>query len=426
MSTDRIVVVGGARTPFARARTAFQKMSPAMLGGVALREAVARSNVDPNLIDEIYFGIVSAPAEGSNIAREAQFDSGLPPKICATTVNRYCASAAEAVAGIAAKITAGQIDIGIAGGVESISSIRALFSMEATDFFSDIAKMKTFGQKLNHFKKFSPKLLAPNAPGIKEPTIGISMGQSADLMAREFGVTRAEQDAFAVESHKKAAAAWEKGFYKSHVVPVSTPDGKIVDKDTDVRGDTSIEKISGLRPVFYKEGTITAANASPLTDGASACVLMKESRARELGLKPLGALRGYGVAAVDIKKEPLLIGPVYAIPKALKSAGLSWNDIHLIELHEAFAAQALSTIRAIESKKYCTEKVGLSDAIGTVDFSRFNVNGGSIPLGHPFGATGVRLVLQTLHELRARQQQFGLISICAAGGLGVVMILEAL
>jgi acetyl-CoA acyltransferase len=425
-SPDRIVVVDGARTPFVRARTVFKDMPASALGGVVLRETVARSAIDPALIEEIYFGIVSPPAEGSNISREALFDSGLPQTIPCTTINRYCASAIEAAAGIAAKITAGQIDIGIAGGVESISSVRALFSLEATDFFQDIAKAKTTSQRLSMLGQFRAKYLAPQAPGIKEPTTGLTMGQSADLMAREFKVARSEQDEYAVESHKKAAAAWEKGFYSSHVVPVGTPDGKVIDRDTDIRVDTSMEKLQKLRPIFYKDGTITAGNASPLTDGASACLLMKESKARELGLKPLGAIRSYAAAAVDIRKEPLLIGPAYAMPKALKNAGIKWADLDIVEVHEAFAAQVLSTVRAIESPEFAKEKLGLDAAIGTVDPTTLNVNGGSIPLGHPFGATGVRMILQTLHELQARKKNLGLISVCAASGLGSVMVVEAI
>jgi acetyl-CoA acyltransferase len=400
-------------------------MPASMLGGVAIRETVARSGIDPQLIDEIYFGIVSAPAEGSNTSRESLFDSGLTPKIPCTTVNRYCASSAEAVAGIAAKILSGQIDIGLAGGVESISSVRALFSLKATNYFQDLAKAKTATQRLALLSRFSPKLLAPQAPGINEPTTGLSMGQSADLMARIFGVNREDQDHYAVGSHLKAASAWERGFYRSHVVPVSTPEGKVIDRDTDVRGDTSVDKIASLRPVFYKDGTISAGNASPLTDGASCVMLMKESKAKELQLPILGAIRGYAAAGVDIQKEPLLIGPVHAIPRALKSAGVQWSDIDLFEIHEAFAAQVLSTLKAIESPAYAREKLGLSEAIGVIDREKLNVNGGSIPLGHPFGATGGRLVLQTLHELRARKKSLGLISICAAGGLGSVMIVEA-
>jgi acetyl-CoA acyltransferase len=252
------------------------------------------------------------------------------------------------------------------------------------------------------------------------------MGQSADLMARAFGVGREEQDRFAVESHHKAAAAWESGFYSSHVAAVATPDAKVINRDTDVRADTSFEKLSGLRPVFYKDGTISAGNASPLTDGASAVLLMKESKARSLGLPMLGRIRGYAAAGVDIRKEPLLIGPVYAIPRALASAGVSWNDIDLLEVHEAFAAQVLSTVRAIESDSFAKEKLGLSKAIGKVDPTKLNVHGGSIPLGHPFGATGTRMLLQTLYGLKARKKSLGLISICAAGGLGSVMVVEAL
>lgn len=426
MAEDRIVVVAGARTPFARARSVYAKMSPSALGGIVLRETIARSDIDPKLVEEIYFGIVSAPAEGTNVAREALFDSDLPPEIPCTTINRYCASSAEAAAGIAAKILSGQIDIGIAGGVESISSIRAIFSQEATDYFQDFARAKTTGQKLGFISKFRPTLLAPNAPGIKEPTTGLTMGQSGDLMAREFKVSREEQDKYAVESHLKAHAAWERGFYKSHVVPVATPDGKLVDRDTDIRSDTTVEKLSKLRPVFYKDGTITAANASPLTDGASAVLLMRESKARELRLQPLGVIRSFASAAVDIKKEPLLIGPAYAIPRALKKAGVSFKDMDILEFHEAFAAQVLSTFRAIESKQWAKEKLGVDQAIGEIDLSKVNVNGGSIPLGHPFGATGGRMILQTLHELRARKKNLGLISICAAGGLGSVMIVEAI
>jgi acetyl-CoA acyltransferase len=425
MANERVMVVNGARTPFARARTVFQKMPPSALGGVVLRETIARADLDPKEVEEVYFGIVSPPAEGTNVSREALFDSGLPPTIPCTTVNRYCASSAEAAAGIAGKIAAGQASVGIAGGVESISSVRALFSQEATDYFQDFARAKSTGAKLAFLAKFKPGLLTPHAPGIKEPTTGLTMGQSADLMAREFKVTREEQDKFAVDSHLKAHNAWERGFYKGHVVPVGTPDGKVVDRDTDIRADTSVEKLATLRPVFYKDGTITAGNASPLTDGAAAVLLMGEKRAQELKMKPLGVLRGYAAAAVDIQKEPLLIGPAFAIPRALRNAGVTWKDIDLIEMHEAFAAQALATVRAIESREWAREKLGQDQAIGSVDFSRFNVNGGSIPLGHPFGATGARLILQTLHELRARQKSLGLISICAAGGLGVVMIVEA-
>lgn len=424
MSQDRVVVVAGARTPFVRARTVFQKLSPASLGGVALRETVAQAGIDPKLIDECYYGIVSAPAEGSNIAREALFDSGLPSTIPCTTINRYCASAAEAVAGIVAKIQSGQIEIGLAGGVESISSVRALFSQAATDFFQDFARMKTMGQKLGHLSKMKPAFFAPNAPGITEPTLGLSMGQSADLMSRQFKVSRQEQDEYAVASHQKAAAGWESGFYKSHVVGVAVGDGTIIERDTDIRADTSVEKLAKLRPVFYKDGTITAGNASPLTDGASAVLLMKESKAKELGLKPLAVIRSYAAAAIDIQKEPLLIGPVYAIPRALKAAGITWNDLNLIEIHEAFAGQVLSTIRAIESDEFCKTKIGLGSAIGKVDMSKLNLHGGSIPLGHPFGATGGRMVLQAVHGLRVKQKNLALISICAAGGLGSVMVVE--
>lgn len=414
MQKERVAIVGGVRTPFVRARGVFHKMSAAQLGGLPLKETVQRTGVDPKLIDEVFMGIVSSPAEGSNIAREALFDSGLTPSIPCTTINRYCASSLEAAASIGAKIQAGQIQLGIAAGVESISSIRALFSNEATDYFQDIAKMKSKAQMLMHLAKFKMKYLTPQAPGIKEPTTGLTMGQSADLMAREFKIGRKEQDEFALLSHQNAKAAWDRGFYARHVMSVATPAGKVISQDPDIRGDSTLEKMATLRPVFYKDGTITAANASPLTDGASAVMLASESRAKDLGLAPLGYIRGYAAAGIDIQKEALLIAPIYAVPKALKDAGLSWSDIDLFEIHEAFAAQVLSTIKALEQ-----------NGTGKVDRAKLNVNGGSVAIGHPFGATGGRMILQTLEELRARGKRYGLISVCAAGGLGSVMIIEA-
>jgi acetyl-CoA acyltransferase len=317
------------------------------------------------------------------------------------------------------------MSVGVAGGVESISSIRALFSLKATNFFGDLMKAKTVPQRLQILSRFRPDLLAPQVPGIVEPTTGLSMGQSADLMAREFKVGREEQDRYALDSHAKATKGWESGFFNSHVCKVATPDGKVIERDTDPRSDSSMEKLAKLKPVFYKDGTITAGNASPLTDGASALLLMKESRAKELGLKPLGFIKGYSATAINIMTEPLLIAPAYGIPKALKSAGLTWDQLDLIEIHEAFAGQVLATFKAIESDEFAKTKLGLDKAIGKIDHSKVNPNGGSIPLGHPFGATGGRLILQTLHELRNSGKRHGLISVCAASGLGSVMILES-
>ncbi len=426
MDHERIVVVSGARTPFVRARGVFNSMPASTLGGVALREAVQRSTIDPKLIDEVYFGIVSAPSEGPNIAREALFDSGLPATIPCTGINRYCASSIEATAGIMAKIQSGQIEVGVAGGAESISSIQALFSKKATDFFSTIPRAKTLSQKLQLLSKFKLGYLAPHAPGIKEPTTGETMGQSADLMARVFHVSRQEQDEYALSSHQKAAAAWKSGFYARHVIPVPTPEGKVIERDTDVREDSSLEKLGKLRPVFFKDGTISAGNASPLTDGASAIVLMKESKAKALGLEPLGTIRGVATAAIDIQKEPLLIAPAYAIPKLLKQTGVSFDDIDLFEIHEAFAAQVLATLKALASESFAKDKLGLSAPVGNVNPERLNIHGGSIPIGHPFGATGTRLIIQSLQALKEKNKKRALISVCAAGGLSGVMLVETL
>lgn len=281
------------------------------------------------------------------------------------------------------------------------------------------------GGRLGMLAKFRPIMLAPHAPGIKEPTTGLTMGQAGDLMARLFKVPRQEQDQFALNSHVNAGKGWANGFFNSHVVPVSTPNGKVIDKDPDIRADSSMEKLAKLKPVFYKDGSITAGNASPLTDGASAVLLASDTRAKELGLKTLGWIKSVATAAVDIQTEPLLIGPVFAIPKALKMAGLTWEDIDLYEIHEAFAGQVLATIRAIESPEFARDKLGLSAPIGKVDPAKLNLNGGSISIGHPFGATGGRMILQTVHGLIAAKKRYGLISVCAAGGLGTVMIIEA-
>lgn len=425
MAQERVMVVNGVRTPFVRAHTVYRKIPPSTLGGIVLRETVARSDLDPVLLEELYFGIVSPPAEGTNVAREALFDSGLPSKIPCTSINRYCASSIEAAAGISGKIASGQIEVGLAGGVESISSVRALFSQEATEFFHNLVQAKTPGQRLAVLRNLKPQHFIPHPPGVKEPTTGLSMGQSADLMVREFKIGREDQDKYAVDSHLKAFNAWERGFYKTHVVPVATPEGKLVERDTDIRADTSMEKMAKLKPAFYPDGTITAGNSSPLTDGASAALLMSENKVNELRLKPMGVIRSFAAAAVDIKKEPLLIGPAFAIPKALNLAGVKWDEIDLIEMHEAFAGQVLATLKALGSPEWAKEKLGQSDAVGQVDMAKFNVNGGSIPLGHPFGATGIRLILQCLHELKNRQRKLGLISACAAGGLGMAMIVEA-
>lgn len=417
-TAERVMIVHGKRTPFVRAKTVFRDIPASILGGITLRETVASSGIDPKevskIIEEIYFGIVCPPSEGTNISRECLFDSGLSPTIPCTTINRYCASAGEAIGAIAAKISSGQIHGGVAGGVESISSMRALFSAEATDFFQNFSRAKTFSQKIAQLSQFKIKFLTPHAPGIKEPTTGLTMGQSADLMARLFEIKREDQDRYALESHQKAHQAWEKGFYKNQVISVTLPKGRVIDRDTDIRSDSSLNKLSQLPPVFYPDGTITAANASPLTDGAAAVLLLSESKTKELGLKPIGILRSVAAAGVDIQKEPLLIGPAYAIPQALDKAGVKWHEIDLIEMHEAFAAQVLSTLKALEPQ------------VGETDLTRLNVNGGSIAIGHPFGATGARLVLQALYELQIRKKNLGLISICAAGGLGLALVVEAL
>jgi acetyl-CoA acyltransferase len=424
----RVAIIGGVRTPFARAWTAYDDMSAADLGSAAVRELLARTEVPPAEIDSLVFGIVAAPHAGPNVAREIQFRSEIPASVPAFSVQMYCASAARAILDGAGDIVRGDADVVVAGGAESMSSVRALFSETATEVFQKAQKARSTPARLSTLAELRPKDLAPQAPGLEEPSTGLSMGQSAELMAKEWGITREEQDQYALDSHRKAAAATEERRLTEEQVPVAAPPkfDPVIDRDTDIRPDTSLEKLAGLRPVFdRKYGTITAGNASPLTDGGAAVLLMSEEKAKAEGYKPLGYLRSAAMAALDIQREGLLMGPAYSTPKALKRGGVTMKDIELVEMHEAFAAQMLCLLKAFESREWAQQKLGAGEAIGAIDPSILNVNGGSIPIGHPFGATGARLVMTLLYEMKRRDKGLGLATMCAASGLGVSIIVEA-
>jgi acetyl-CoA acyltransferase len=424
--TPRVAVIRGVRTPFAKSGTHYARLSALDLGKIAVVELIARSGIDPKSIQEVVFGNVIPSVKAPNIAREIVLGTGLPSKIPGYTVSKACASSNQAITSAADLIFRGYADTVIAGGAESLSDIPILFSKNFSDALVGASKQRSIGGKLGAFKRIRPKDLAPDAPAIAESTTGLTMGESAEKMAKENGITREAQDKFALQSHLRAAAATASGRFKDEVMTVVVPPSfeNIVDKDNLIRGDSTLEAMAKLRPVFdRKYGTITAANSSPLTDGAAAVLLMSEEKAKAEGLKPIGFIKSYAFAATD-PFDQLLQGPVFALPVALDRAKLALKDIGVIEMHEAFAAQVLSNIQWIGSKKIAQERLGRAEPVGDIDPEKINLTGGSIALGHPFGATGARIVTTVCNELQRTGQHHGLVTVCAAGGIGVAMVLE--
>ncbi len=424
--TPRVAVVRGLRTPFAKSGTHYAHLSALDLGKLVVAELVQRSGIDPNTIQEVVFGNVIPSVKAPNIAREIVLGTGLPRKVPGFTVSKACASSIQAITSAADMIFRGYADIVIAGGSESLSDIPILFSKNFADALVSSSKQKSVGGKLGSFRKIRPKDLAPDAPAIAESTTALTMGESAEKMAKENGITREAQDKFALQSHHRAAEATASGRFKDEVMTVLVPPGydDVVETDNLIRGDSTLEAMAKLRPVFDRKfGTITAANASPLTDGAAAVILMSEDKAKALGIKPIGFIKSYAYAATD-PFDQLLQGPVFALPVALERAKIALKDISVIEMHEAFAAQVLSNIQWIGSKKIAQERLGRSEPVGDIDPEKINLTGGSIALGHPFGATGSRIVTTVCNELQRTGQQYGLLTVCAAGGMGVAMVLE--
>ncbi|HYR28403.1 MAG TPA: acetyl-CoA C-acyltransferase FadI [Thermoanaerobaculia bacterium] len=422
----RVAVIAGLRTPFAKSGTHYAHLSALDLGKLVVAELVQRAGIDPADVQEVVFGNVIPSVKAPNIAREVILGTGLPRKIPGYTVGKACASANQAITSASDMIARGYADTVIAGGAESLSDVPILFSKNFSEALVSASKQKSVGGKLGAFSKIRPKDLAPDAPAIAESTTGLTMGESAEKMAKANGITREAQDRFAYQSHTRAAAAHASGRFKSEVMTVVVPPkfDNVVDTDNLVRADTSLEGLAKLRPVFdRKYGTITAGNASPLTDGAAAVLLMSEDKAKALGLKPIGFIKSYAYAATD-PFDQLLQGPVFALPTALERAKVKLEEINVIEMHEAFAAQVLSNIQWLGSKKIAQEKLGRSEPVGQIDPEKINRTGGSIALGHPFGATGARIVTTVCNELQRTGEQYGLVTVCAAGGIGVAMVLE--
>ena len=418
-------IVAGARTPFARSGTVFRDLSAIDLGKLAVRDAVARSGLSPSAVEHVVYGTVVHDVRAPNIAREVGLGT-LPPSVPAVTVSRACTSANQAIADAAALIELGQAEVVVAGGAESLSHIPILAGTRLAKALVSASRAKSMGARLGAFRGLRPKDLTPVSPAIAEPTTGETMGEAAERMAKRNGISREDQDAWALRSHQLAAAGTEDGRLTAEIVPMYVPPGYevVVERDNGIRTDTSLEALAALRPVFdRKYGSVTAGNASPLTDGASALVLMHDERARAEGITPLGWIRSWAWTALD-PGEQLLQGPAYAAPIALDRAGLSMKDIGLMEMHEAFASQVLSNLQALSSKKFAEEELGRGEATGHPDLDRINVMGGSLAIGHPFGATGGRVTLTLLHEMARRDVEFGLLTVCAAGGMACAMVLE--
>lgn len=422
---DRIAIVSGLRTPFAKQATEFHGVSALDLGKMVVNELLIRSELDVKLVEQLVYGQVVQMPEAPNIAREIVLGTGMNVHTDAFSVTRACATSFQSVVSVAESMMAGITQIGVAGGADSSSVLPIGVSKKLARALVDLNKARTFGQKLAIFRRLGLKDLLPVPPAVAEYSTGLSMGDTAEQMAKSHGISRADQDALAHRSHTLATQAWQSGVMQDEVMAAHIePYSRFLAMDNNIRQDSKLESYAKLKPVFDRvHGSVTAANATPLTDGASAVLMMTESRAKALGYTPLGYIRSYAFAAIDVFDD-MLMGPSYATPIALDRAGMSLNDLNLIEMHEAFAAQTLANVKMFASKKFAEEKLGRASAIGEIDMAKFNVQGGSLAYGHPFAATGTRLIVQTLNELKRRGGGTGLTTACAAGGLGAAMILE--
>ena len=419
----RVAIVGGVRIPFCRAHTAYRECSNQDMMSAVLRGLVDRFGLKGERLGDVSLGAVIKHSRDFNLAREATLSSGLAPETPAFDVQRACGTSLTALIAIASKISVGIIDSGIAGGTDSISDMPIVYDEAFRAILLESSRGRTAAERLKPWLKLRPKHFKPSLPRVVEPRTGLSMGESMEITAKEWQISREEQDRLALASHKNAVAAYEEGFYDDLLVEYQG-----VKRDNNLRPDTSLEQLAKLKPVFDKSGagTLTAGNSTPLTDGASAVLLATEEWARERSL-PIQAFITYArEAAVDfVGGEGLLMAPAYAVSDMLKDAGLELQDFDYYEIHEAFAAQTLATLKAWESEKFCREKLGRDRAMGSIDRSKLNVKGGSVAIGHPFAATGTRLVATLAKLLHQRGSGRGLISVCTAGGMGVTAILEA-
>jgi acetyl-CoA acyltransferase len=424
--SPRVAIVDGLRTPFCKAGGVLKELRADDLGAYVVKELLARTSFPAEQVDQLIFGNVLQSQHRTNMARIVGVKAGLPLNVPAVTVNRNCASGLESISQGAAQILLGKADAVIVGGSESMSNIEITFPREMNSYLQLWNKAKSFGQKLTAAAAFRPHLLQPLLPNVFDPLCDLTMGQTAELLAREFAISRQRQDLFALQSHQRASAARQKGYFDSEIIPLPIPPqyGTFQNFDDSIRDDSAIAALASLKPVFNKlTGTVTAGNASPLTDGAVALLLLSEDKARKLGYKPLG----YFVADHYAGLEPsrMGLGPVFASAKALADRGISLKEIDLIELNEAFAVQVLACQQAFDSPQFCQKELTLPAALGILDDARLNVNGGAIAIGHPLGASGSRMVLTLLKELQRQNKRLGLATMCIGGGQGGAIIVEA-
>ena len=422
-----VVLIDGFRTPFAKAGTALKDVHAAELGRIAVSELLARTGVDPAQIDEVILGNVAQPSESTNIARVVALLAGIPESVPAFTVQRNCASGMESIAQAHQKIAAGHADLILAGGTESMSMIPLLVSEGMTHVFERLMRAKTPGAKLAALSTFKPRDLQPRiaiAEGLNDPVSGLNMGETAEVLAKEFGISREAQDDFALTSHRRAVQAMDSGRFAQETVPVfASPYEQAVIEDVGPRRGQTLEALAKLKPYFDRRyGTVTVGNSCPITDGAAAIFVASADKAKELELRAAARIRGYSFVGLDPARMGL--GPTHATPVALKRAGVTFRDLGLIEINEAFAAQVIANEIAMASARYCREKLGLDQPIGEIDRSILNVNGGAIALGHPVGVSGTRLTLTLIREMRKRDVPLGLATLCVGGGQGAALVLE--
>lgn len=422
----RVGIVDGLRTPFFKSGTAYRDVSTLDLGAAVVNEMLQRANLDSGLVDQVVFGAVVPDVAAPNIAREIALRNNMPASVDSYSVSRACATSTQSIVSGTQAILTGDVDIVVAGGSDSLSKPPITYSDAVIDALMAANSAKDLPSKIKAFAGLRPKDLAPRAPALEDISSGLTMGDAAEKMARENAIGREAQDEYAFESHLKAVEAWEKGVFDDEVMALAIPPEyrDVVTKDGVPRADTTLEKLASLRPVFdRKYGSVTAGNSSPLTDGAAAVLLMEERTAAKLGFEVKAYVRAWAFAGLDPSGQ-MLMGPSYASPKALDRAGMTMDDIDVVDMHEAFASQMLSNLEAFSSAEWAKEHLGRKQPIGAIDPDKLNLYGGSISLGHPFAATGARQALTMANEIVRRDAGTALITQCAAGGLGAALILE--
>lgn len=429
-TAKRVAILGGSRIPFARQNTAYTEASNIEMFTAALRGLVKKFELTGQRVGEVAGGAVLKHSRDANIAREATLDSGLAPQTPAYDVQMACATSLETTITIANKVALGQLEVGIAGGVDSASDAPLAFNEKLRKLLLALRRSKTRGEKFSLLAQLRPAMLNPSVPSVNERRTGMSMGEHTEIMVKQWGISQQAQDELALSSHRNAARAYDEGFYDDLIVPFAG-----LKRDNNLRADTTLEKLAKLKPAFDKtsgKGSLTAGNSTPLTDGAAAVLLSSEEWAKAHGHEVQAYFVDAESAAVDFfgpNPEGLLMAPAYAVPRLLARNGLTLQDFDYYEIHEAFAGQVLCTLAAWESASFCSDKLGLNQPLGSIDRSKLNVNGGSVGLGHPFAATGARIIAGAAKQLAKHRKETGksgrtLISLCAAGGLGVVAILE--